>query len=182
MPVYPPIPCRATKAAIQSAVERYAVRIGFRPGGDISATVESLGGRIIYRDFFIGAPGSCPESIHVRAADDFDIFVPHETTVSRDRFTIAHELGHLFLHYPAVRLRYSNVLPVEMAATRYLPDAASEEIKRCEWEANWFAAAFLMPSTAFKDACSQEGDIGVIARRFLVSPSAVRNRKSSLGL
>lgn len=178
MPVYPPIPCRATKAVIQAAAEGYAARIGFVPGSDISEVVEGLGGRIVYRDFFLVRRA---ESIHVRAEDDFEIFVPHETSAARDRFTIGHELGHLLLHYPQLLRAHAGEEEVQMKADRYLPDGVSEDVKRCEWEANWFSAAFLMPSTAFIAAWRKaSGNVEAIARQFLVSTSAAENRFKSL--
>ena len=179
MTAYPPEPCRAPKAAIQAAAESYAGQIDFEPGGSLLAVVESLGGKILYKDFM--NPGSDAESIHVRAVSDFDIFVPHDTASVRDRFTIAHELGHLLLHYPVVCKNHGGH-QVEMKALRYLPPNASESLKRCEWEANWFAASFLMPSPNFIENWNRLSSLSAIARHYQVSTAAAENRIKSLNL
>lgn len=57
---------------------------------------------------------------------------------ARSRFTIAHELGHLCLHWGYPRPR----LPLALAKKRF---HRSRNEKRLESEANRFAAAFLMP-------------------------------------
>ncbi|GGB24353.1 hypothetical protein GCM10011505_02060 [Tistrella bauzanensis] len=179
MTVVSPMPCRASKAAIQDAAETYAHRIGVRPRDDLFKLVERLGGRIRFKDFGSARPR---ESIHIRAIDDFDLFLPFDTTPARDRFTIGHELGHLLLHYPVVMKMHGRA-PVEMAATRYLPEEPSPDVQRCEWEANWFAAAFLMPSKLFEAALREAGDdVSAVARRFFVSTQAAENRAKSLGL
>ena len=68
-----------------------------------------------------------------------------------------------------------------MTADRYLPETADEELRRCEWEANWFAAAFLMPSKPFCDAWKTMS-LNDVARHFLVSTSAAENRAKALNL
>jgi predicted transcriptional regulator len=179
MTVVPPMPCRASKAVIQDAAEKYAGKIHFLPGDDLYDLVRRLGGRVRFREFATLQPR---ESIHVRAPDDFDLYLPFETTPARDRFTIGHELGHLLLHYPVVKKAHQGA-SVEMAATRYLPDNPSPDVERCEWEANWFAAAFLMPSGPFADLWREmHGDRGAVAQRFFVSRQAAENRARSLGL
>ncbi|WP_374046050.1 ImmA/IrrE family metallo-endopeptidase [Massilia sp. R2A-15] len=93
----------------------------------------------------------------------------------RDRFTIAHEFGHFVLHY----LYRKQVLqePIgELVAQRYGTNQA-------EKEANWFAAAFLMPEAEFRfehQKCA--GDHSELSRIFLVSTAASRVRAQSLGL
>lgn len=179
MPEVGPIPCFARKRVVQEAAEQYAERIGFAPGGALEAVVDLLGGRIHYRDFI--DPEHHPESIRVRGDRDFDIFVPLDTPPVRDRFTVAHELGHLLLHYPIVRARHGDVEGLVMVANRYLPDQPAEDEQRCEWEANWFAAAFLMPSAPFiAEWTARNGDVEAVARHFHVSVSAARNRVDSL--
>ncbi len=96
--------------------------------------------------------------------------------MERDRFTIAHELGHLFLHYP--QFKASNP-SIPMKATRWV-DASDPEQQRAEWEANWFAAAFLMPGGAFS-ACWR-GVVRDAASRFAVSTQAAEIRAKDLGL
>jgi Zn-dependent peptidase ImmA (M78 family) len=49
---------------------------------------------------------------------------------------------------------------------------------RCEWEANWFASAFLMPADEFKAAYAH----GIASETFGVTAAAVEVRAKTLGL
>lgn len=69
-------------------------------------------------------------SIYIHEKENFDIVIPEFTSPIRDRFTIAHEIGHYFLH--------------SFAGERKIW-ADRKGSGRAEWEANWFAASFLMP-------------------------------------
>ncbi len=53
---------------------------------------------------------------------------------------------------------------------------------RLEWEANWFAASFLMPESEFRQMVSDESSNAHIARHFRVSESAVEVRRKSLNI
>jgi Zn-dependent peptidase ImmA (M78 family) len=87
-------------------------------------------------------------SIVARATGDFTVYLSRHTSSKRDRFTIAHELGHLLLHFQAIKKMSPNAI---MRATRNV-DKNDPDQERAEWEANWFAAAFLMPAEEFKAA------------------------------
>lgn len=136
-----------------------------------------MGGSIVYKNP-VKEIGRLPESIIVRARNDFTIYLPVMTSLSRDRFTIAHELGHFFIHYPLVEKRYPGR---PMAATRWV-DEKDDDLRRTEWEANWFAAAFLMPSDDFSAAYRRNRDPKHLATLFSVSPKAAEIRIDNLGL
>lgn len=173
-----PIPTNAAKANVHGFAEQLAAKLGFSPGASIKPLVSRLGGRIEYKNP-VGFASMLPESIVVRSTRDFTIFVPSMTSQERDRFTIAHELGHLFLHYPLVLKKFPGAT---MIATRWV-DESDQIQQRAEWEANWFAAGFLMPSKAFSDAFSGVGkSIPAVASRFGVSPAAAEVRAKNLGL
>ena len=54
---------------------------------------------------------------------------------------------------------------------------------RLEWEANWFAAAFLMPAKVFIEKCNEfNSDNYELSLYFNVSESAVKIRKKDLGI
>ncbi|TPI68137.1 ImmA/IrrE family metallo-endopeptidase [Mesorhizobium sp. B3-1-3] len=61
----------------------------------------------------------------------------------RGRWTAAHELGHLVQHEAAVPMERA---PVKYSKMKELPAFAS-----AEWQANAFAAAFLMPQWLIRD-------------------------------
>jgi len=139
-----PAPLFARKVSVEQFAKNIAGKLNFTAGGDIAALVKRLGGTIV-----IGS--TSPEdqesgSIIARSLSDFTIFISEFTSIERDRFTIAHELGHLLLHLP--KLQKENPSSV-MRATRFV-DERDDVQQRTEWEANWFAAALLMPEDDFK--------------------------------
>jgi len=170
-----PAPIRVSRAGIWNFAEAAATKLNFRPGDSIEPLVSRLGGRIEYKD--VPGTGEVPESIVVRSARDFTIFLPTMTSPGRNRFTIAHELGHLFLHYPGVKRQTPNA---RMVARRWV-DENDVDQQRAEWEANWFAAAFLMPREIFTSTYNRRGarDAAVV---FGVSVQSAQIRAKSLGL
>ena len=83
----------------------------------------------------------------------------------RQRFSIAHELGHLELH------RYEVVFPCDAASMTYWASKGSNE--NLEQAANEFAAALLLPEKLFAPLC-QDTDpsldtISQLSNRFNVS-------------
>ncbi len=175
MNTHSPIPLRASKSAISDFAEKVAARLRFPPGSPIEPLVTRLGGKISYSNPR-PSDGRLPESIVVRSKSDFTIFLPTMTSQERDRFTIAHELGHLFLHYPLVAREYPGA---EMVATRWV-DETNADLARTEWEANWFAAALLMPTRDF-GAIYRIAGLSGIGAKFKVSAHAARIRARSLG-
>lgn len=98
----------------------------------------------------------------------FEIRLPVASSSARDNFTIAHELGHYYLHKPANQKDF-----------RFTRRGSNRQ----EWEANWFAAEFLMPADDFIEQAEKCGyDIYELARYFQVSPSAANVRLSALNL
>lgn len=177
MQISKPVPTNASRAAVSSFAEQLAEKLSFRPGDSIQEIVSRLGGTIEYRNA-ISYGSEKPDSIVIRDYGDFTIFLGTMTSQERDRFTIAHELGHLFLHYP-LALEASPGL--SMRATRWVDESDSAQ-RRAEWEANWFAAAFLMPEKAFAEACMTNPDLIHLASLFEVSVSAIAVRKRTLGI
>lgn len=173
-----PIPTRASKDRIHAFAEEIAKQLTFGPGDDIEILVKRLGGRLQVKDP-INYAGEYPESIVIRSSTDFTIFVPSMTSPERDRFTIAHELGHLALHFPLFSQKYPSV---SMIATRWVDETDSDQ-QRAEWEANWFAAAFLMGAVAFREAfASFGGNLTLVATKFAVSKMAAEIRAKNLNL
>ena len=90
----------------------------------------------------------------------------------RQRFIMAHELGHYFLHSGSKRNFEDQYL--------FKRDNNSDPI---EWEANQFAAEFLMPRREFiKKMQSGITAIDKLAIEFQVSTMAVRIRAKKLGI
>lgn len=164
-----------SKANVEKFAEDIAAHVKFLPGDSIEDLIESAGGKLV-----VGSSGSGDAesgSIVAHAVDDFTIYVSRHTSLKRDRFTIAHELGHLLLHLDPIKKLDPNA---GMRATRWV-DQADPSQKRAEWEANWFAAGFLMPSEHFIVDYKAMGLAGVAAK-YGVSATAAEIRAKSLGL
>lgn len=168
-----PLPCNLSKSSVAALAESFGQQVGYEPGMDLSTVVESLGGSIEYKDFW-DLQDSSSGSIEIDAPTKFRIYLGMHTSKDRDRFTIGHELGHYVLHYLYPRAKGVTVQPTR--ADRYGDG-------RTEYEANWFAAAFLMPHKDFETYFNEvSGNIGAIAEKFKVSLSAATVRAKALHL
>ncbi len=176
MNIVKPSPLGASKRAVSNFAEEVANHVKYEIGENMRAFVSRLGGRISFHET-VRPDNEFPEFIVVQPSGEFQIFLPTVTTAERDRFTIAHELGHLFLHFPQVKKDHPGCA---MVATRRV-DQSNDDQKRTEWEANWFAAAFLMPDTTFRSIYNEHLVAGSAAH-FGVSHSAVEVRANTLGL
>lgn len=165
-----PVELGASKDAVMDYAEMVAEKLGINPDTNLIEIVTRLSGKAIpdpSADFMKDQAGS----LIVQSKNDFTIKYSPYTSPERARFTIAHELGHFFLHYINQKKCQG-----QMQATR-------EGSDRCEWEANWFAGAFLMPKDKFKTAFERfDKDLSTIASYFNVSESAAEVRAKVLGL
>jgi Zn-dependent peptidase ImmA (M78 family) len=105
---------------------------------------------------------------------------------NRQRFTIAHELGHYFLHKNSANVFFDESLLF------FRDERSAQGVKFQEIEANTFAAEFLMPEQAMRERISQEpldalddleqSALGRLATEFQVSCQALTIRLMRLGL
>jgi predicted transcriptional regulator len=168
-----PEPCNLGKSGVGRLAENVARQLNYEVGSDLESLVGRLGGEIRYQDIW-QLDSSESGSIEILGDDKFVITLAAHTSRARDRFTIAHELGHFFLHYRLPRVNGQNIGPLR--AARYGGDQA-------EIEANWFAASFLMPEQKFSEAYTASGgDLTKLAAIFGVSTSAADVRAKSLHL
>lgn len=123
--------------------------------------------------------------ISIDGKDSYKIILSQNTTPQRERFTLAHELGHLFLHYGFL----TNDTLWNNAVTNNLKMNRTEDFNgsQKESEANEFAACFLMPEEDFTETFikySKNGlvDLVTIANEFDVSILAAQTRAKWLGL
>ena len=164
-PTSAPKPCGWQRQIVQSFAEDAAERLGYTPGADLYSLVQKMGGRIEVRG---SHDSNATGSIHVRGPGDFIIYLSPYSGYQRDRFTIAHELGHYVLHS-----QMGTVAPLEVNR---------DGTGRVEWEANWFAAGFLMPKGEFKSMLRKGFSNAALAVHFDVSEAAVAVRRQALGL
>ena len=145
---------------------------------DLFETVQRLNGNIERVTFDNGVAGQ----IIRNGQDSFTIYIEKSHPPNRQRFSIAHELGHLFLHMGYM------VDPKKWASVGTYMDSAmyrfghSEE----ESEADEFAAAFLMPRDEFRKIAfaylyENAFQLQPIADHFGVSVISVKIRGRWLG-
>ena len=103
---------------------------------------------------------------------------------NRQRFTIAHECGHLVLH----KAKITTEVHVDKDFPMLLRDSVSSAgVNEMEIEANLFAAELLMPEVLLTNALGDEPfdidnerAVSALAKSFKVSPSAMRFRLGNL--
>lgn len=101
--------------------------------------------------------------------ESFSILVNASEPWERQRFTVAHELGHYFLHRDLLHVGGE-------IKDRYILKAEGVSDEK-EEEANQFAAAFLMPFDKVADAMnSGKTDVDSLAKHFGVNVIAMGNR------
>ena len=144
------------------------------PPVDLDAVASSLGATIRYSPFDGELAGML-----VRKDDEIVIGVNSLHHLNRQRFTIAHELGHLLLHEGNY---------IDRSFRVNMRDAQSSlGTNREEIEANQFAAELLMPFDDIKaDLLGHEIDVEddeaivSLAKRYRVSVQALNHRISNL--
>ena len=151
------------------------------PVGDIDETVRKMGGSITEIDTIT----RMTDSLIRKSADGkgFILLVPGYQPENRRRVTIAHELGHLFLH-----MRYMITPGVweKMDIDEYYREGESND---SEYEATEFGAAFLMPENTFRKIFREntvetpsgpETDMKAVAGYFNVNDDFARFRAAEL--
>ncbi len=163
----------ATRDMINSITEDIRQVLGIQgPIQNMDDVVYKLGGTI--QDDFL-----CSDGTVSKEGRTFKIQVSPFQSQKRRRFTIAHELGHLFLHMGYL---IDKELWDEQEDNIYHRSGSSEQ----EYQANEFAAAFLMPQDEYlkvmdENTINNRVDTLKIADYFNVSIEAASNRGKFLG-
>lgn len=147
------------------------------PVDDMAPIVKKIGGNIDIRHNF---DPSYDGTIKKDGDDSFCIAISSSQNDQRKNFTIAHELGHLFLH---MGYGISEEVWKEQNEKEYRRFGKSEQ----EYQANEFAAALLMPREIYLkkvDEIALNGtvDMEKVANACNVSLSAAINRGRFLGI
>ena len=98
------------------------------------------------------------------------IFINENELPERQRFTIAHEIGHILLHHNGGQ---------DIDFTDY---RNNDRYDKKEFEADNFAAALLMPKARSLEVWGLTGDVDDFARAMKVSRKAAAIRLINLGL
>jgi Zn-dependent peptidase ImmA (M78 family) len=113
----------------------------------------------------------------------FAIIINSGKPDTRQHFTVAHELGHYFLHKDLLRKEESIVDGDSwLDGPNILYRVNGEENMRLELEANNFAGSLLMPEELVRRAWEVTGDIEKCAELFRVSSVAMSVRLTRLEL
>lgn len=132
----------------------------------------------------------------VTKGTDAHIIVNATHHANRQRFTLAHEIGHFILHHSAankdqlfVDRKYSIYERVGAPTAKHYQGSESTTTVKQEREANAFAAGLLMPKILLEKYIEEkkldltdESDISVLAVAFGVSEQAMSIRVRQLGL
>jgi Zn-dependent peptidase ImmA (M78 family) len=147
---------------------------------ELNQFVEELGGTVKHEELEDDIDGYI-----TRNEENFTITLndANFATKEREKFTLCHELGHLFLHMQYLD-RDAWVNSENYEDTAYARSGYSEE----EYDAHEFAAALLMPKDEYKEVVSDNTNdnkicnITAVAQHFGVSTEAASNRGKWLGI
>lgn len=118
-----------------------------------------------------------------KRGENVTMLIHQSESPARKRFSIAHELGHHFLHL----LEDGEIIDTDVDMFRFElvegEDEEKQEHRRREIQANIFAAALLMPADLVEDAYRNvTKDLTELAHIFRVSEAAMGYRLGQLGL
>ena len=141
---------------------------------DVQAVATRLGARVVFADLDDEVSGFL-----LLERKLITIAVNKSHHFNRQRFTIAHECGHLYLHAD-----HGDQIWVDKQTTLFYRDSnASSGEQRAEIQANQFAAGLLMPEQLLLDNLvseMREADVYQLALKFQVSEQSMLLRLGSL--
>ena len=121
-----------------------------------------------------------------KRGDNISLLVNQADPSQRKRFTIAHELGHHFLHLLTTEDGEFVDTQDDAKIDLFRDTETAEEIanpdKRYETEANQFAAALLMPAEFVREMYHDTQSVSELSFSFNVSETAMAIRLVQLGL
>lgn len=145
------------------------------PGFDLAVILDAMKIKVVKKEFEDNISGFSVIDDGVKV-----VAVDKSQSPVRQRFTAAHELGHLQLHQDS-SLNISN-------GVLFRDSRSSTGEDWMEVEANYFAACLLMPEKLLrleigklKGKFVDESDVAALANKFNVSVIAMSIRLSSLG-
>ena len=171
--------------SVQSArrqAELLIVSLGIQqPPVNVEAVAKHLGLRIISMDLEAGVSG-----LLVTKPNMSCIVIREDDVPARQRFSIAHEIGHFFLRHQFEPGEHVHVDRGYRISHRDQQSSAGSNLK--EIEANQFAASLLMPASlllrSIKDLNAEalnDEQVTDLANKFRVSEQAMTIRLSVLG-
>ncbi|WP_103649807.1 ImmA/IrrE family metallo-endopeptidase [Campylobacter concisus] len=131
---------------------------------NVISIANQLGYTVVSTDFENDISGMV-----VNSKDEKTIYINNNDSPERQRFTIAHEIGHILLHH--------------IKNDEYFVDYRNKErYDSKEFEADNFAANLLMPKDKSIDVWQRTHDVDDFAKIMKVSRAAASIRLMNLGL
>lgn len=170
-------PTMLSQATIARLAGEVAEQTSYRFGDEIAPAVKALGGEIHSRNFW-ETDQKHAHSLLVRGHGDFTIWQPSTCMRPRQRFEIAHNIGHYVLHFLWKRHTDGDAaVPAPMFVSHYI------ENERADYEANWFGINFIAPKDAFTRLFHETGgDFYAIEKACGLSYYFINLRAKALGL
>lgn len=113
----------------------------------------------------------------------FSILINTNKPMTRQHFTLGHELGHYFLHKDILREQHALIdgdKYLDGSSILYRQDGADPQ--QIELQANNFAASLIMPTHLVQQAWDATQSIQACARIFKVSAIAMSVRLTKMGI
>jgi Zn-dependent peptidase ImmA (M78 family) len=171
---------RLAKARAEELLHAHGVA---QPPVDVRVIAEKEGIRVLFEELEPGISGFV-----VRNGSEVSIGINADHHSNRQRFTLAHELGHYTLHFPEME-KYPTAVFVDADKPKVLFRADTPATPNAhEIDANTFAASLLMPEEFMRrDVLSpiqlhDESIIKQLAQRYSVSAQALVIRLMELRL
>lgn len=145
------------------------------PPIDVQKIATSLGAKVNY----VLYDDENVSGVLVKRSDEITIGVNSRHSENRQRFTIAHEIGHLLLHS-------NRPIFIDEVHTHFRDQNSAKGLDKTEIEANYFAAELLMPEKFVRQDMDNlnyldEKAIQNLASKYSVSVEAFVYRVSNLG-
>lgn len=162
-----------SKAEARAVAEELYRRLGAGIPVDLQKLAKGLGVRVVRAP---ATPTGLSGALVINNGVPAILYSDGDPQV-RQRFTIAHELGHFLLHSSA-----------NDSAVLFRDDLSSKGTSIREIQANAFAAALLMPEAELRKlvpgrlTAIQSDEVDSLARTFIVSSQAMGYRLADLGL
>ncbi|VAW45852.1 hypothetical protein MNBD_GAMMA03-26 [hydrothermal vent metagenome] len=162
-----------TKEKIEDIAQTIHSEMGWKQYADInpSHVAKELGFDVKVAEF--KDPNISGIVIHKTEPHEKVIYLNQEDSPVRQRFTLAHEIGHIILHH---KLEEGE----DFQQVDYRKNNIDFDPK--EYQANSFAAAFLMPKELVKKAWNELKSVDDFSAVFKVSKQAAAIRLNDLNL
>ena len=174
-----PLRIEAARRAAETLIERLDIR---NAPVDVAFIAKTLGLQVVYNDL-----GEDVSGLLVTKDSKAAICVRESEPLVRQRFTIAHEIGHFVLRHQFEEGEHVHVDEGFKVTARSNTRTIGHD--PMEVEANQFAAALLMPSVLLRPRAKRFGGphlhdqhVAELAREFRVSEQAMTLRLDALGL